>query len=200
MQSNNIVHVLNLPHRTDRLESFKQQAKEQGFEYHRWDGIVHAQPFTGIAKAYKHIIKYAKENKLPYIIIAEDDCIFSAPKAFDYFISQIPADYDIFLSSIYWGEIDENNVVKDFSGFTLSIFNERFYDKFLSTFEQNHIDRQMKIHEGTYKVCSPFVAYQQYGYSDNSGKVTDYNKTYLYGRKFFVNDQRPSTLTELQHH
>lgn len=182
-----IVHVINLPYRTDRLEAFKRQATQQDFEYRRWDGIVHQLPFTGIAQAYKRIIQYAKDEGLEMIAIAEDDICFSSLGSYDYFISQIPKDrFDLFLGSIYWGTIKEDNTVDEFSGFTLTVFHNSFYDKFLSTPEQNHIDRQMKIHEGIYKVCMPFVAYQKDGYSDNAQQNTKYNQKYLLGREFYT--------------
>lgn len=182
--SNNIVHVINLKFRTDRLEHFKQQAKEQGFEYKVWQGIVHQLPFTGIAKAFKQIVQHAKDNNLERVIIAEDDVELSCPNAFNYFIENIPDDYDIYLSSVYAGDLSPQNTVTWFSGFTLCIIHSRFYDKFLSTPENNHIDRQMKIHKGVYKVCLPFIAKQIDGYSDNAHQVTNYNKKYLEGKKF----------------
>lgn len=182
----NLVHVINLKHRPDRLEHFKQQAKEQGFEYKVWPGIIHELPFTGIAKAFKQVVQYAKDNNLDRVIIAEDDVCFSCHGAFNYFIENTPDDFDLYLSSVYAGDLTKENTVTWFSGFTLCIIHSRFYDKFLATPENNHIDRQMKIHEGIYKVCSPFIAKQIDGYSDNSHQVTNYNKKYLADKKFLT--------------
>lgn len=180
------VNLLNLPHRKDRLESALNQFKEQGIDnYKICEGVIHNLPFTAIAKAYKRIIQSAKDNGDKLCCICEDDIIFSCKDSWKYFIDNIPDYYDIYLSSVYWGDILPDNILKEFSGFTLSIFHEMFYDKFLFTPENNHIDRQMKIHEGVYKVVQPFVAYQQDGFSDNAGKNTNYNEIYLKGVKFY---------------
>lgn len=181
-----IVNVINCVHRTDRLQHFLQQAEEQQFGYKIWGGIIDNNiPCVGISKSYKRIIQSAKENNDPCCIIAEDDICYSAPNAHDYFISQIPDNYDLFMGSVYTGTITEEGIVGNFSGFTLTIVHSRFYDTFLSTPENNHIDRQMFLHKGVYKVCDPFVCYQLDGYSDNAGKKTDYFKRHMNGRKFF---------------
>ena len=179
-----IVNVINLPHRKDRLKHFINESKEQQFQYKVWDGIIDNIPATGISKAFKQIVKWAKDNNLPCVCIAEDDIKFCDKGAWNFYIKNIPTEYDLYLGSIYCGDLD-NGIVNWFSGFTLVTIHERFYDKFLSTNEKNHIDRQMVLHKGIYKVCYPFAAIQLDGYSDNVGKVTNYNKKYLADRELF---------------
>ncbi len=107
----------------------------------------------------------------------EDDCVFSAPGAFDYFVSQIPDDYDLFLSMVYEGQIDENNrLIKGFSGMTCYVLNERFYDQFLAMKEMNNIDRELGNHAWKYKyyVCNPFTSYQLDGWSENKFEERTY--------------------------
>lgn len=179
------INVINLPHRTDRLEHFKKQADEQNFEYKAWEGITHNIPATGISKAFKQIVRWAKENNQPKVTIAEDDILFCGEGAWDYYLQNEPSEYDLYLASVYAGDL-ENNIVTWFTGITLVTIHERFYDKFLSTDERNHIDMQMKLHNGIYKVCYPFAAIQMDGYSDNVCRVTNYNKKYLADKKLFT--------------
>jgi len=188
-----IVNVINLPHRTDRLEHFLQQAKEQNFEYKRWEGIIHNIPATGISRAFKQIVRWAKENNIPSVCIAEDDIEFSSLGAWDYYIKNIPNEYDLYLGSVYAGDLD-NGIVTWFTGYTLVIIHERFYDTFLSTNEGNNIDMQMKLHNGLYKVCQPFVCKQIDGYSDHARKITNYNRHYLAGKKFFTYQEQQKQL------
>lgn len=183
----NTVHVINLKNRVDRLEHFKVQAAEQGFEYKIWEGIPHFKPFVGIAKAHKRVVQHAKDNNLPYIIICEDDINFSDKGAFDYFISKMPTDFDLFIGVIYHGHIRPDNTVLEFSSLILYIIHSRFYDTFLSVPEKSNIDRELKL-LGKFVVCNPFVCKQTGGYSDNSRSMVDeieQDKKYMGNRKFF---------------
>lgn len=119
----------------------------------------------------------------------EDDCTFSDAGAFNYFVSNIPNEYDLFLGCVYTGEI-KNNIVRDFTAMILYICHERFYDKFLSTPQKNHIDREMKTLSGLYVVSNPFVCNQTEGFSDNAEKnfTLNDNKKYLYGRSFYKSE------------
>lgn len=199
--SREIVHVINLPARTERLRNFEIQATEQKFEYKVWDGIIDlAATFRGISNAHKKIIMYAKTRGLRQICIAEDDCRFTNVGAWDYFIKNIPLKYDIYFASVYEGKIDENNrIVKGnshnelLSGMTLYVVNERFYDVFLNINPMDHIDKSLGLLCDKYEfyVCNPFVAIQENGYSDNKKKVCNYDK-YMTGRKLFgVNSLSP---------
>jgi len=141
--------------------------------------------FEGISRAHKQIVKWAKNNKLPCVCIAEDDFYITAKGGWEYFIQNIPSNYDLYLSSVYFGHIEEDGTCKDFCGFTLYMVHERFYETFLSTPNFGNIDRSMAKHKGVYKVCVPFIALQRDGmFSDNKQVVTNY-KRHLKGRKIF---------------
>lgn len=188
MREYNIVNVINLEARTDRMEHFHQQALEQNFGYRVWPGILcQGDNKRGINLAHRQIVKYAKDNELPYVIICEDDVNFFAPNAFKYFIDNIPQDYDTFHSMIYVGTIQDNRIVSVFSGMTMLAINSRFYDFFLSLPESIHIDRELGLYATQFKfmVCDQFVAEQIPGKSDNSHTVTTSYRPYLKGRKIF---------------
>lgn len=193
----NTVNVISLPQAKERLKNFTSESLVQGFNKRVWEGIIDQQvPFRGVSQIHKKIVKYAKDNYLPYVIIAEDDCRFTDKGAFDYFIKNIPEDYDLYLGGIYnkignGGTLDENNRVTDFfCGMTLYVVNSRFYDAFLNANEFNHIDRELSksSRDKSFIVCNPFVCVQENGYSFL--KKGEYNyDDYLIGRKLFnVND------------
>jgi hypothetical protein len=181
-----IINVINLPKRTDRLRQFEIQASEQGFNYKIWDGII--DPiivFRGISASHKRIVMDAKTKRMKRCIVAEDDIKFTSFGAFDYFLSQVPDSMDIFFGSVYEGKINENGrLIKGeaaneiLSGMTLYIVDERFYDVFLNINPMNHIDKALGLLADKYEfyVCNPFVAIQANGYSDNKKKECNYDK------------------------
>lgn len=79
---NNIIYCINLKKRTDRWEKI-QSYKFDYFEIKKFNGLEPnnsdidniTYPWEGCAKSHMELVKYAKENKLEYIIVAEDDFI-----------------------------------------------------------------------------------------------------------------------------
>jgi len=180
------INVIHLPHRTDRLELLKREFQQEGItDYKIWNGIVDGSlSQTRISKGHKQIIQYAKSHNLPEVLIAEDDLHFTSKGAFKFFLSIKPNDYDIYLSSIYHGSLNEDNTVNDFTGLTFYIVNERFYDRFLSVPEEQHLDRALK-NKGKFVVCNPFTVIQHNGFSNNLNKKCNYDN-FLEGRCFFA--------------
>jgi hypothetical protein len=179
-----LVHCINLPHRTDRKISAQKQAADQGFRIQFWDGITDSKKnFTNISRAHKQIVARAKQAKIPAVCIMEDDCIFTHPEAFKYFLSKKPKYYHLYMGLIYAGTINENQqVLSAFSGgMTLYYIHQTFYDIFLSADEEDHIDRwcgkQARANPGRLKfyVCDPMVVKQSGGYSDNFRSFKQYS-------------------------
>lgn len=189
-----IVHVINLPKRTDRLRQFEIQASEQEFQYKVFDGVIDlAHVARGISMAHKRVIMYAKTKGMKRVVIAEDDCRFTGFGAYDYFLSQMPDSYDIFLSSFYEGKLDGNNrLVKSelsnelLSGLTMYCVHERFYNTFLNVYSLDHLDKMIGKVADKYEfyVCNPFTTFQENGYSDNKKKECNYDH-YMKGRKLY---------------
>lgn len=190
-----VVNVINLPHRQDRMMSAIAQSVEQGFDIRRWNGIIDKPPFKGISRAHKQIIQFAKENNIEEAIVMEDDCVFTAPGAFDFFIKNKPEDFDIYFGMIYSAQIEGNRIINGFSGMTFYIVNKRFYDFFLSApdtdtdkIKADHIDRWLgnTAFKHKYIVCSEFVCYQIEGFSDNHKQKSNYQPYYV-DKKWYVN-------------
>ncbi|HUS01201.1 MAG TPA: hypothetical protein VMY77_05715 [Chitinophagaceae bacterium] len=91
------LHIIHLKEREDRAQLLDQQLLEQNItDYKIWGGIRdNENPKRGIAKAHKQIIKWASNQNLPSILIAEDDIKFTARQAFEYFIKNEPNDFDL---------------------------------------------------------------------------------------------------------
>lgn len=153
-------------------------------DYEFWPGVYkYDSAKENINAAHKQIVEYAKVAGFESVAIAEDDIKFFAPGAWDYFIKNTPTDYDLYMSSVYVGDIAQDNTVSDFCGFGLYIVHSHFYDKFLSADKYDHIDRAMKG-LGRFIVCDPFIAGQWDGFSSNTGKEETYGNL-MNGRKIF---------------
>lgn len=181
-----MLHVIHLPndplyqHREEREKSFKKQFLEQGItNYKVWDGIYNPNnTIKAISQAHKKIIKYAKDNNLPNIFVAEDDIRFTRPGAWDYFIKNVPDDCDMFLGHVYYGKWDDKGkLIGPFASMTLYCVNSKFYDYFLSVSEIEHIDLMMNAaYRYDIRVCLPMVCGQNDGWSDNSKDFRDWSQ------------------------
>jgi len=151
-----------------------EELKNQGItNYELWDGIYLPSIKQSINVAHKQIIEYADVAEFDEVCIGEDDLKFTAPGAWGYFLEQKPKDFDIYLGGTFMGIPDENNMVKDFAGLTLYIVAKRFYERFLSTPDDDHLDRVLSG-LGKYVVCNPIVVTQYDGVSGNTGKFEAY--------------------------
>lgn len=173
--------------REERVLSVCKQSKEHGFAVRFWEGIIDKRgSHAGINLAFKKIVRWAKEQKLPKAIIAEDDIVFSAPGAWQYYLENMPSQFDIYSGGIYSGQIVGNRIMNGYSGNTLITVHQKFYDFFLSLPDDNHLDRRLgnHAHEKLYLLCLPFCVYQIEGYSDRTKRHTQH-EAYLQEMKFF---------------
>ncbi len=177
-------HIIHNPSRTDRLKLLENELVTQGIEdYIFFPAVKGKNPMEGISKAHKNVVRYAKENKMPEILIFEDDVKFTAEGAFDFFLKNKPEQFDLYLSGIYFGIIKTDGTVNNFASLHCYIIREQFYDKFLSVSENENIDRAVK-NKGKFVVCYPFAAIQHMTYSDNKNKVVNY-ANFLKGRRLY---------------
>lgn len=169
------LHIIHLPERTDRWDLLQHELQEQQVTNYRiWAGIRDCEcPQRGISKAHKQIIAWSKACGFPTVLIAEDDIAFSAPGALDCFLKQQPADFDLFLGGIIWGDIKSDNTVNDFAGTTLYLASERFYPTLLDLPEDKDYDRAL-AGQGKFVVSNPLVASQHSGFSDHHNRVVSF--------------------------
>ncbi len=177
----NIIHDDN---QFKRLEVLKQELETQEItDYKIWDAVHSDTVIKSINLAHKQIVQDAKEIELPMVMLAEDDVQFTDKGAFNYFMSQMPKDFDLYLAGIFLGKLEEDNSVKEFTGMTLYMVHQNFYNTFLATDENEHIDAALR-NKGKYIVCNPFTVRQHNGWSSNARQHCNYDQMFL-NRKMF---------------
>lgn len=175
----NIIHLPHgdryPPHRQERYANLLNELMKEGItDYLIWPGVIKQEPKHGISQAFKNVVAWAKSCGDKMIAIAEDDiCFYGNGGAWEYFLKNIPDDFDIYTGSYYSGDHNEQLVVKGFRGMTLTIIHERFYDRFLSIPENCHIDGGCAISGAVIKVSPLFVAYQMISYSEQRKRMAD---------------------------
>lgn len=179
-----IVNVIHDALRTDRHHLFLMEAAQQGFNFRVWDAVKSGKPKENISLAHKQIIRFAKENNLPEVCVMENDCHFTSPTSFNFFISKKPTDYDLYLSSVEYGRINGDNTIQDFAGFQLYFCHEKFYDTFLEADPTKDIDRMM-ARKGKFIVCQPFATVQHETISDNSRRKIHSNAKLYFNRTLY---------------
>lgn len=167
-----IANIIHIAHRDDRLPVLFKELETQSIkDYKFWPGIIDIPICKGISRAHKQIIRWAKDNHEPEVLVFEDD-IKMEPGAFDYYLQNKPENFDIYLGGIYRGEIVDKKV-KVFTGLHCYIVSAKFYDTFLNVNEDIDIDHALDG-LGDYHVCYPFAAIQHIGWSDNNRRFSDH--------------------------
>ena len=69
-------YVISLIDRQDRRQKVANELKNQHISFQFFDGIKHENPIYGCTASHIGVIKLAKEKKLPYVLIFEDDAQF----------------------------------------------------------------------------------------------------------------------------
>lgn len=161
--------------RSERLPLLHQELQRQQIPEHEfWDGIYLPSVKASINAAHRQIVEFALLAGWEQVLIAEDDFVGTHENSFKFFLSNRPKDYDLYLSQVYLGQLDEENVTRDFTGMTLYMVHSRFYETFLSVDPDEHIDRAL-AGLGRYVVCNPFAFIQRNGWSSNTGKMEVYD-------------------------
>lgn len=138
-----------------------------------WEAIVLPDSVVkSISQSHKMIVQWAKDNNMDMVVIGEQDLMFTAPDAWDYYLKQMPQSFDVYLGCSYVPPIS-NNIL---CGFHLYTVHKNYYDKFLSVDEDKHIDTAVSDMGGDFKFCYPFPALQRPGFSANNKAIVDYNK------------------------
>lgn len=172
----NIIHLANdqrYPHREEREKSIIRQMQMEKCEYKFWPGVIENPRKSGINKAHKQIIQWAKQTDQPSVTIAEDDLLWYGSGAWKYYLDNVPKEYDIYLGSYYSGSAGVDNIIKSFSGLTLYTVNSVYFDKYLSIPDNIHIDKGISLMGGRFVVCPKFVCKQMVGYSEQRGRKVD---------------------------
>lgn len=135
---------------------------------------------SSINVSQKSIIQKAKDDGLDRVVIMEQDIWFPSKDGWEYFIKNEPKEYDIYLGGSY---LPDNRVeykapltkISSYVGHHCVIVHSRYYDRFLETPEDKHIDTAQEG-RGEFYLCYPMPALQRPGFSSNNMAQVDYNK------------------------
>lgn len=158
-----ILQIIHDSRRFERLDPLKGEMLQQGIAYVIWDAVVKPGIAASINASHKMIVRWAQEQELPEVAIAEDDVMFPSPDGWLWFLSNRPEKFDIYWGGRYNG-----------TGAHLYIVDSRFYDRFLSVPDDVHIDVAIAA-IGDCHTCYPYAAIQREGFSANNNKIVNYN-------------------------
>ena len=135
---------------------------------------------SSINVSQKSIIQRAKDEGLYRVVIMEQDIWFPRKDGWEYFIKNEPNDYDIYLGGSY---LPDNRFeykapltkINSYVGHHCVMVHNRYYDRFLDTPEDKHIDTAQEG-KGEFYLCYPMPALQRPGFSSNNMTQVDYNK------------------------
>ena len=179
-------YIINLARRTDRRDRMvSEMSGIAPYNYHFFNAIEGGA--KGCLQSHLAVIKLAKEENLPYVIILEDDCEFIPNFKDDLSVAlrQLPADWDM----LYFGAnhkkplwMVSDNIGKCIHTLTTSSYavKSTIYDKIIDQLS-NHTDRpvdeiyRVLIHHqvNAYGI-KPTLIYQSGGFSDVEGMETNY--------------------------
>ncbi len=169
------LHILHDDRQPQKLPLLLNELSSQGItNYEIVPAIIEGNKTVveSINAGHKSIVRKAQEQGLPFVAIGEDDLMFSAPYAWQFFLKNMPEQYDLYLWGSYIQPISNHKIC----GFQLYFVSEKFYDEFLSVPDTAHIDVAMDDLKGDYHFCYPFPALQRSGFSaNNPGAEVNYN-------------------------
>ncbi len=204
MNINNLKNIfyINLKERVDRKESVEIELDKFGWEYTRFEAVKTKSGRVGCSMSHLKLLKMAKEKKLPYIVIVEDDIQFKYvelfKKLFDNFMNS-NLEYDVFLLA---GNLRRPavkvspNIVKVYKSFTTTgyIVKEHYYDKMINNINEG-INKLLKNENNGYNaidtylmklqsldkwyISYPRTVTQRPDYSDIENKQVNYDKVML---------------------
>lgn len=191
------IYVINLIERKDRLEHIKKYFSE--YNIIPVNAVKHEVGYKGCFLSHKKCIHIAKEKKLKYIIVIEDDCLplENFNKRLENIISFLDSydNWDLFLGGGFHicpfhiqGKIENSieNLFKINGGYCMHfvIYNNTSYDYFLNQDISRPIDHTWQNNLQCI-VPIPFIATQIDDFSNISNNI---EKTF--SRRIKLNNKR----------
>lgn len=176
-------YIINLLHRRDRYDHMIEEIKKLSIPYQFIHGII--DETKTCFQSQRECVRLAKENKLPYILILEDDAVFTdqvveiLEKTFKELQSY---EWDMFFlgANLQKPATCISDTILKLNGAYAAhayMVHERFYDTILNL---PHIC-EMDVHyhnlmpDHNIYMCDPIIAYQLPSYSDLQDGYRDYN-------------------------
>lgn len=172
------VNVIHDSRRLERYDPLISELKRQRIKsYEIWPCLLMPSVVSSISGSHKMIVRDAKEKGLVECCIAEDDLQFPNENGWQWFLKNKPPVYDIYAGGSYF-PFDKTGKegafrVDEIVGFHLYMIHSRYYDTFLNTPVDKHIDTAQK--SNLMYVCYPMAAIQRPGFSSNNMAQVNYN-------------------------
>jgi GR25 family glycosyltransferase involved in LPS biosynthesis len=174
------LYVINLPERKDRLEKIKENfAQYDNINLIFVEAVKYDPGFIGCTRSFKKCVSIAKQKKLKYIIIVEDDCL-----PLENFQNRLTNILEYLESNDNWslflGAVKKSNRIlftrpfekepiygiKKGHSSHLSIFHSSIYDDVLN-YDETKFGSDTFWHNKYYALVTiPFLAHQTDGFSD----------------------------------
>lgn len=179
-------YIINLAHRFDRKAAMDAQIEKFGIKnYEYFPAVHHHVGWKGATISHLNAIRKAKEDNLPYVIIMEDDCVFSSKFNKVYMLPL--KDWDMFYYGANHLEGKPIKVDGDLYKCTYAtsamcyVVRNNMYDKILDTvkLDKPHDVYYAEMHKSINAYCVlPNLAWQAAGYSDILERQVDYKKEF----------------------
>lgn len=175
-----IVNIVNLPSRTDRLESIKQEfANREEFSINIVSPIYHKSPRRSLWITLCSLVEKAMENsELEYFIFCEDDHVFTEDYNTQSFnqtiIKALKMQADILLGGASWIKYpyqisDDIFHIHSFTGLQFTVIFRRFFLQILQAeFSDKDVADKLisSLSEFKYLTYPTISSQKEFGYSD----------------------------------
>lgn len=184
--------VINLKERTDRLAHIKNEFDgKKEFNVIIVEATKHTNGALGLFDSFKRCVKRSLEENMDFIILCEDDHIFTTAYSYKTLEECISvgqkSGFDLLLGGVsgFRNAIPYNeNIfwVESFTGAQFTVVFKKFFEKFLTIELKGwqNIDIEMSNHTDHIFALYPQISFQKtFGYSDvtpknNSVRIEDY--------------------------
>ena len=182
------VFVVNLPHRTDRIERFDELSKQHNFTYKVFDGlygkdipndfqyngVTIGEPYIneryfkahiGCLISHLNIIKHAKDKNYDSIMIFEDDCGFcdTFNERLEYLMGRVDSDWQMLYLCGTLPEFTEQfegyNRVKKILTTHSYMLKSSLYDTLINHLTKNIFTKEVDMcYSDIHPICLAYVA------------------------------------------
>lgn len=178
-------YIINIKHRTERYAHIVEEIKK--FPILDWEVVEAVVDETKTCfQSHLKCIRLAKQNNLPYVLILEDDAIFteSCVEVFQQVFEEAnKLGWDMFyLGANLQAPVVHTSptIAKLSKAYTTHAYmvHSSFYGRILSLEHTNEIDvcySSLMLTNNVY-MCKPMIAYQLPSYSDLQNGFRDYNQ------------------------
>jgi hypothetical protein len=170
------VNIIFDSRRPEKYDPLMETLKRQGIvDYKIWPALIYGTVIESINASHKMIVREAQERGLEMCCVWEDDCMIPASDGWSRFLEMLPPfPFDMYLAGTYGLDHPITCKIDKINGLQAYIIHSRFYDTFLSSPPDQHIDVSLDL-KGVYYVEYPFIALQRKGWSSNSKNISDKN-------------------------